>query len=165
MDAFVIWSNDLCFQRGRERVETMARNIPSDQHCSGTLVLMEIAENTTRSMKQVFDEFCPPDTDDMTFTRTSLAVKLCTYDGKSAVSRSQGKRPMSRAEVLQRVALDFEGITTVGQGFADEVFRVWVKQHPHVELAVKNASEDALSMIRHVRSAAGLPPLPSSAPL
>jgi hypothetical protein len=46
------------------------------------------------------------------------------------------------------VALDFEGVDSIGQAFADEVFRVFRRKHPDVELVVRNASHDLWGMIR-----------------
>ena len=39
----------------------------------------------------------------------------------------------------------------MGQGFADEVFRVFQNQHPDIMLNVINANETVLGMIRHVK--------------
>jgi len=45
------------------------------------------------------------------------------------------------------VLLDFKGIKTVGQGFVDEVFRVFKNRHPHITIECTNASEDVKFMI------------------
>jgi hypothetical protein len=46
------------------------------------------------------------------------------------------------------IELDFEGVRTLGQGFADEVFRIRQSQHPDIRIVPANASETVLFMIR-----------------
>ena len=48
------------------------------------------------------------------------------------------------------VLLDFEGVDLIGQGFADEVFRVFVHEHPDMELYADGANPAVARMIRHV---------------
>ena len=50
------------------------------------------------------------------------------------VSRSEAKLLLSRLEQFRDVELDFAGVDTVGQGFADEVFRVWPLVHPNTTI-------------------------------
>jgi len=54
--------------------------------------------------------------------------------GTTLMSRSQAKRLLSGLERFSEVVLDFGGVDLVGQGFADEVFRVWARQHSEVAL-------------------------------
>ena len=62
-------------------------------------------------------------------------------------SRSQGKRLVARLQEFRTVYLDFEGIKTIGQPFADEVFRVFYNSHPEVEIIPVNYSKDVGRMI------------------
>ncbi len=77
--------------------------------------------------------------------------------GPKLMSRSQAKRIVRNLEESQDVVLDFKGVDLVGQGFADEVFRVWAHAHPDrnlipiemkgpvefmVERAIRRAEED-----------------------
>ena len=39
----------------------------------------------------------------------------------------------------------------MGQGFADEVFRVFQNKYPEIQLEVTNANETVLGMIKHVK--------------
>lgn len=50
------------------------------------------------------------------------------------------------------MVLDFSGVDSVGQAFADEVFRVWQRQHPEVELTWVEAAEPVEKMIRRARA-------------
>lgn len=46
--------------------------------------------------------------------------------------------------------LDFDGVRSVGQGFADEIFRVFSTSHPDVKPATKNIDPVLRTMIMHV---------------
>jgi hypothetical protein len=48
--------------------------------------------------------------------------------------------------------LDFTDIRTVGQAFADEVFRVFARAHPGIGLIPQNANEQITRMIRRATS-------------
>jgi hypothetical protein len=76
-------------------------------------------------------------------------LTLATYEGEHLVSRSQARRLLARVERFSEVELDFRSITEIGQAFADEIFRVWKREHPNVNIIQKNASEDVERMIRH----------------
>lgn len=39
----------------------------------------------------------------------------------------------------------------MGQGFADEVFRVFQNRYPDIDMKAVNANADVQGMIRHVR--------------
>jgi len=67
--------------------------------------------------------------------------------GTEFVSRSQAKRLVHGLERFREVVLDFEGVDLVGQGFADEVFRVWARQHPEVRLIPTGMSEPIAFMV------------------
>lgn len=78
-----------------------------------------------------------------TITRVSL-FKL----GSAFISRSQARRILSGLEKFKKIVLDFKGVDTVGQAFADEIFRVWQNRHPRVEIEYSNANENIIFMIK-----------------
>jgi len=47
------------------------------------------------------------------------------------------------------VILDFEGVNFIGQAFADEIFRVFHKQHPDIQLNPINCCDGVKRMIAH----------------
>jgi hypothetical protein len=48
------------------------------------------------------------------------------------------------------VILDFTGVRSIGQGFADEIFRVFPAAHPQVTLRRVNVPQEIEAVIRHV---------------
>lgn len=68
--------------------------------------------------------------------------------GSQLVSRSQGKWVVERTTQFKTVVLDFEGVALVGQGFVDEVFRVFATAHPQVTLKPVNLSPAVAQAVR-----------------
>src|SRR5207249_4756169 len=73
-------------------------------------------------------------------------------DGNRIVSRSEAKRLVFGLEKFREVELDFTGIDGIGQGFADEVFRVWQRDHPDTRLITTNANRAVQFMISRARA-------------
>jgi excisionase family DNA binding protein len=95
----------------------------------GTEVDLIIDRESTRTIVEVFDRF----TIDGAFSRTRPVVKLFER-GTEFVSRSEAKRLASGLEKFDEVELDFEGVDAVGQGFVDQLFRVWAVDNPKTAL-------------------------------
>jgi hypothetical protein len=66
------------------------------------------------------------------------------------LSRSEARRLAAGLEQFDRVVLDFTGVDMIGQGFADELFRVWHLAHPTVLLLVHGANPAVELMINRV---------------
>ncbi|MEW6026321.1 MAG: DUF4325 domain-containing protein [Planctomycetota bacterium] len=115
----------------------------------GTAVFMQISRDSKLSPQDVFDKFTGKG-DDAGFYKTIVPVELMQYEGEALISRSQAKRLIARFEKFKEVVLDFKGIKTIGQAFADEVFRVFAKEHPETHLQWINAVGDVEKMIKHV---------------
>ena len=114
---------------------------------NGTMVNMKIAVDSPRTLKEVFDRYANPDTDDYGFSRTHVTLRLAQYGHDQLMSRSQDKRVLSRFERFKEVFLDFSGIEAIGQAFADEIFRVYAADHPEIKLVAANANEQVSHMI------------------
>jgi hypothetical protein len=64
------------------------------------------------------------------------------------ISRSQAKTLLGQTQGCRTVALDFSGVRSIGQAFADEIFRVFANEHPHIELIAMHATPEVQQMIR-----------------
>jgi anti-sigma regulatory factor (Ser/Thr protein kinase) len=120
----------------------------------GTSVFMRLHNHTARTMKKVFAQFTGDEAEDFAFTKTVVPVKLAQYGDDNLVSRSQAKRLLARVDRFRTVMLDFEGVETIGQAFADEIFRVFRQQHTEVNLLEVNASAQVASMITRIQTPA-----------
>jgi len=56
---------------------------------------------------------------------------------------------LSRIDKFQTVILDFDGIESIGQAFADEIFRVFATNNKNIQLLHVNACKDVEKMIVH----------------
>jgi anti-sigma regulatory factor (Ser/Thr protein kinase) len=117
----------------------------------GTCVMMDISCFSRRTMTEVVNKFAA-ESDDYSFSRTHVPVRLARYDNAELISRSQAKRLMNRLNRFKEVILDFEGIETIGQGFADQIFRVYRKEHPHVHISHSRTKPAVLGMIRRAET-------------
>jgi hypothetical protein len=153
-DAFDILSGGVLFSHefGKEEDWLMERELPKD----GTAVFLKLGNHTARTTKKVFDQYSS-DSDDYGFTKTVVPVKLAQYGNDKLISRSQAKRVIARVELFKKVLLDFQHVPTIGQAFADEVFRVFQFAHPEVELVAINASSEVKRMIARAVSNTGSP--------
>jgi hypothetical protein len=127
-----------------------------------TLAIDPWSERTTLDVFKRFSSPNPDDAEVMDFSRTHFPVELAKLEGESLVSRSQAKRLMARAEKFREVVLDFQGVKSIGPSFADEIFRVFKRQHPDVHITSINAAPEVDAMVRRAVSAAAeddaLPP-------
>ena len=117
---------------------------------SGTTVVLSISSSAKTTIQQIFDNFTA---DDFGFTKTHVPVFLARYGDENLVSRSQAKRLLTRFERFKEIVLDFDNVDSIGQAFADEIFRVFVSQNPNVHLIPANANKQVRNMIAHVKNA------------
>lgn len=113
----------------------------------GTMVQMRIAPWSSRTMRQVFDRYAP-EKEDYGFSKTHVPVSLMQTGQENLVSRSQAKRLLSRFNKFREVMLDFHGVSSIGQAFADEIFRVFKAQNPGVSIAWAHANREVEQMIQ-----------------
>jgi hypothetical protein len=147
LDSFEIESHHLHFihgQRGGGAVVQQALDTP------GTRVRMRLANDSPRIMREVYDAFTDPE--EYTFDKTVVPLHLAQYEGEKLVSRSQAKRVANRFERFKRVELDFAGVSEIGQAFADELFRVFARAHPEIQITPINTEPAVARMIRRVVS-------------
>jgi len=113
----------------------------------GTLITFTVGLKSQRTLEGVFKEYTSMDDDGSSFSKTRVLIKL--YERSDTfLSRSEAKRVLVNLEHFEEVELDFQKVETVGQAFADEVFRVWKKSHPKVRLIPVNMKENVEFMVR-----------------
>jgi STAS-like domain of unknown function (DUF4325)/Histidine kinase-like ATPase domain len=112
----------------------------------GTLVRCEVDADTTKTQLDVFNAFAPPSSPGV--NRSHVRVALFER-GSNFVSRTEAKRLAAELESFGEVEVDFRGVGEVGQGFIDELFRVWQEAHPETRLVATNTNPaiDALMRI------------------
>jgi hypothetical protein len=116
------------------------------RYFEGTGVDFFLRRNTRRLLEKVFERFAPEEYD-FRFQKTEVFVKMLK---KNYVSRSEAKRLLTNLEKFSEIRLDLKGVKAIGQGFADEVFRVFAHRYPGIKISVENASAPVDAMLRHV---------------
>ncbi len=112
----------------------------------GTRISFSIHLSSRRKIIDVFNAFTGDD-GDLGFDKTKVVVKLFKF-GKILPSRSEAKRVTMNLEHFKHIELDFKGVDTIGQAFADEIYRVWHSRYKNIHLSAVNASDIVLFMIR-----------------
>jgi len=115
----------------------------------GTKVTFIIGLKSKKGLNIIFREYSESL---FKFSRTKVIVKLYRMD-TDYISRSQARRILSGLEKFKIITLDFQGVDTIGQSFADEVFRVWKNHHSHINIQYKNANDNVDFMIKRTLSA------------
>lgn len=148
-DAFTISSGDLTFTHNEQ--VPMDFLLHADGTHAGTSVNMEITVDSQNDLGAIFDEYSSGP-EEYRFERTVVPVRLALYEGERLLSRSQAKRILNRVEKFRHVILDFEGVDTIGQAFADEVFRVFARRHPEITIVATNETAQIGMMISRALS-------------
>jgi len=130
----VLWIVD----NAREDMTVTKGHVPR-----GTRVRFVVDKHPKRTLASVFDEW----TVDHAFARTRAVVRLFEL-GTEFVSRSEARRMLAGLERFREIVFDFDRVKMIGQGFADEVFRVWRNAHSDIQVRVEHANDDVTFMIR-----------------
>jgi STAS-like domain of unknown function (DUF4325) len=133
------------------KIERTARHVSLTLNDDGIGIFEKIKSNFG-----LFDRYANPDADDYGFSRTHVPLRLAQYGQDQLMSRSQARRVLARFERFKEVFLDFYGIESIGQAFADEIFRVYAADHPEIRLVADNANEQVTHMIGRAIAAAKL---------
>ncbi len=112
----------------------------------GTEVALGVSRSARRRLEDVFADFAPEEYD-FRFERSIVTVRFVARD---YISRSEAKRLLARLDSFKEVVLDFQGVRSIGQGFADEIFRVFPSSYPRILLKRVNVEPAIEAVIRHV---------------
>ena len=118
----------------------------NNDEIKGTSVFFVLDKNTERTILQVFQEYT---NDDYIFDKTTITVHLAKeYMGELFISRSQARRILLNAEKFRVIFLDFSEVDTIGQAFADEIFRVYKNKNPGIQIIPINTNAEVEFMIK-----------------
>ena len=152
LDEFAIWSDNALYVQGvQERKKFVQSHLIAYYtrlQSIGTAVMMKLYNQTKRQLGEVFDMFAPIEEG---FVKTRIPIKEVCTQGQP-MARSQARKLLWRLEQFRQVELDFAEVDFMGQGFADEMFRVFKDRHPEIEIIPINACPRVLGMIKHVQT-------------
>lgn len=139
-DFFVIESGKKRLQIDNKLPDVFIQDI---KQLTGTRVVFSISLDTQKTLQGIFQDFTDRK---YKFNKTQVVIKLFQL-GTDFISRSEARRVFAGLDSFKEIILDFQGVKTIGQAFADQVFRVWQSQYPAIILKVKNAHENVRFMI------------------
>lgn len=116
----------------------------------GTTVEMRLALPPARTLRSVFEEFTD---DELRFSRSRPRIELFAT-GLTFVSRSEARRVLTGMTEFNDIDVDFAGVDDVGQGFVDELMRVWPSQNPGIRIHPINMNEAVAFMVGRAERAA-----------
>jgi anti-sigma regulatory factor (Ser/Thr protein kinase) len=120
--------------------------IEDKKYITGTEAGLRISRNSRRNLAYVFDQFAPEEFE-YSFQRTKVHIRLYL---QNLVSRSEARRLLTGLHKFKEIILDFKDVRKIGQGFADEIFRVFKNRYPEIEIKTENISPLVEQMIKHV---------------
>ncbi|QTN23882.1 DUF4325 domain-containing protein [Rhizobacter sp. AJA081-3] len=150
-DVLDLHANDTAFQHRAWQRHRWSRTTPAARH--GTSVFVAIALDTTRTLDAVLRE-CSHDGQGYAFERTVVPLQLLTAPGCALDSRAQARHAAQRLQQFRHAQLDFSGVTDIGHGFADELFRVFARSQPELALEPVNMSPGVRALVDSVRAEA-----------
>jgi STAS-like domain of unknown function (DUF4325) len=71
--------------------------------------------------------------------------------GSNLVSRSEARRILSDLDKFETIILDYNHIEEIGQGFADEIYRVFNNKYPHIIVKNINMISDVEFMVERAK--------------
>jgi anti-sigma regulatory factor (Ser/Thr protein kinase) len=116
----------------------------------GTRVVLEVIAGRTPRLEDVFAAYTDPET--LRFMKTRATIKLGAL-GRTLISRSEARRVAEGLAKFTHVTLDFSGVEVVGQGFCDELFRVFARAHPELVLEPVGMNDPVAFMVARARAA------------
>ena len=140
-DRFILRSHRLQIEWDQDRDDVF---VSDRRFMKGTLVQFELRKDSRTRLENVFAEFAPEEYD-FQFQKTRVLVKLLRQD---YVSRSEAKRLLHNLDKFSEIELDMRGVKNVGQGFGDEIFRVFASAHPDITIRAINTSGAVEAMLR-----------------
>lgn len=144
-DSFTIYSDNMIFSHDIFSEEKSGDIQLMDK---GTCVLMELANNSTKQLKDVFNMFTDSERG---FFKTSIPISHVFSNGYP-VSRSEARRLAASISNFEEVVLDFKDVESVGQAFAHELFVVFQNANPAIKIATENLQDDVARMINRVKN-------------
>ncbi|MDO9451653.1 MAG: DUF4325 domain-containing protein [Stagnimonas sp.] len=149
-DEFTIYSSELLFTHDETQDALHDAELPEPlkKNDKGTVVSMLLARESKRTLRDVFDRYAAPA--EFTFSKTLVPLRLARLGNENLLSRSQAKRALARVDQFKVVVFDFTEVPLIGQGFADEIFRVFANAHPDIELIPAHFNDEVRRMLLHV---------------
>lgn len=115
----------------------------------GTRIMFSIAVDSKKEIGDIFNKYAG---ESLEFGTTEVTVRLYERGMTTFISRSQARRILYGLDKFKKIIIDFDNVKAIGQGFADEVFRVWQNKNLNIEIIAKNTNQDVDFMIKRYQN-------------
>ncbi len=143
VDIYKLSTSGMEFTIDNKRADELLKDV---RQRKGTTVTCKIKKNTRRKIKDVFDKYTD---DDYEFNQNIVKINLSKYE--RLMSRSEAKRLLLGLDEYEVLDFNFQNVGEVGQGFCDEIFRVYANKYPDKVLSYHEASDVVRYMIERAR--------------
>lgn len=143
-DVFVLESHGLRLRIDNEIPDIFLEEISPVQ---GTRVSFFLKQRSKKNLKKLFDDYSDANYE---FDKTEVQVCLLKKE-EMYVSRSEAKRLLFGLNVFKRIVIDFKNVRGIGQSFADEIFRVFQKQQPHIQIQPIHMNASVRHLVERAR--------------
>jgi len=150
-DVFDIHANGTAFQRRAWESAGWRPGRPMPRQ--GSSIYMAIALDTQRTLDQVMGAWSL-DGSGVEFDQTEISLQLLAGPGQPLDSRAQARRVAARLATFRCAEINFSGVEDVGHGFIDELFRVFARANPGVELRPTHTSPRIAALIKSAQDSA-----------
>ncbi len=144
-DTFNIESSNLILEIDNTKKDIFLAEKKNSQ--KGTTILFKLKQRSRKNLKDLFDQYS---NENYEFDKTKVIVSIAKKQG-NYVSRSEAKRILFGLDKFKRITFDFKNVKGIGQGFADEIFRVYHKAHPTIQMEAINTIPAVQLMIQRAQ--------------
>ena len=147
-DSIIVRSNGYSLKHNRANEKWELNR--SKKHIYGTSVSLHIKKTSTQTIEGVMEKFSSK-SDTSIFDRTLIPVNLVRAESEALMSRGQAKRLLRGLNEFKEVVFDFANVHTIGQPFADEIFRVFHSNHRDTKFSIINSTVEIEAIIKRVK--------------
>lgn len=120
----------------------------------GTKVTFRVNVGDRHHLSDIFKKYTNVgENSDYGFDKTEIRVRLYVMGGVH-ISRSQARRVLSGLEKFKVIIMDYDKVPTVGQAFADEIYRVFKNKRPSIQIQDINMNESVKFMVERANNEA-----------
>lgn len=150
-DGFRIYSSGKLFSSDDDKDRIISESKISGVFKTGTTVAMRFEKKSEKNLVDVFKKY---QNEFQGFSKTEIRIKLAEQISKTLMSRSQAKRVMANCKNFTEITLDFKDVSIVGQGFCDEIFRVYKNNNKDLKIKIANVNDEVKFMIERAMKTA-----------
>ncbi len=134
--------------RGNGQKDKIFHDINREKQIFSTMVGFAVFKDSKVEVTDIFKKY---QDEDYGFAKTEIIVKLVEEYEKNLISRSVAKRILNNLEKFKEITFDYQGIENIGQGFADQIYRIFQNENPEVILNSINTNEEIKFMINRAK--------------